>query len=201
VALDISVVLGELAPLLNAASTADSDFLFWTAAELYQFCDDAIKEAARKAELFVTTSSIRFTAAQATKPLNAIAVIAAAWNNSPLREANVSEVEALDDAWETTPGTPSKWLQDVGLGVIRTYPTTQVAGTLSMIAQTFPADISTAQTMVEAPAPFAGYLLEAMLGRAREKQSDAMMPEVAEHANQRLTMYQQIFEQYWGAGE
>ena len=201
--IDLSNVLVEVAPLLNAASTDDADFLFWTQAELLMFADNAIQAVARKAVLFIATPDpIAFTAGQASAPLpsGAIAVVAASFDDVPLREANVAELEALDDAWDVRQGTPSRWLEDLGLGSIRLYPAPPVAGALSLTLQSFPPAVNVAQTFVEAPAPFAGFVLEAILAGARGRQSDAMMPEVSEHAGQRVAMYEQLFVGYYGAG-
>jgi hypothetical protein len=203
VSIDVSALLAnEVIPALNAATAAD--LVFWTAAELYQFADDAVKEAARRSLIFVSVAPLALAigAGDTALPAGTVAVLAAAFANLPLRAATVAEIEALDDNWEQTTGPPAKWLEDAGITVVRTYPAPSVAGTLSVVLQGFPsAPISAGNTAIEAPAPFAGYLLQAMLGRARGKQSDAMMPEIADHCAQREGIYRQIFTQYWGAGE
>ena len=201
---DVSVILTELAPMLNAASVADSDFLFWTQAELYQLADDTIKELARKTLCFATAPppiALAALPAATALPAGTIAVIYAAFNSVGLRDSNVPELEALDDNWDAAEGTPKRWVEDLGLASMRLYPNPPSAGSLALIVQAFPAAISNTQTLVEAPAPFAGFLLEAIIGRARAKQGDAMQPEVAEHCAQRAAMYEGIFAQYWGGGE
>jgi hypothetical protein len=39
-----------------------------------------------------------------------------------------------------------------------------------------------------------------MLLRARAKESDNAMNEVSDHLMQRLKMYEELFQQYWGNG-
>jgi hypothetical protein len=201
--IDVSALIAnEVCPSLNAAVAAD--LVFWTADELYQFADDAVKAAAGISLLFVSVAPLALAigAGPTNLPAGTVAILAGAFAGSALTPANVDEMEALDDNWENTPGTPANWLLDVGLLAVRVYPAPTVAGSLSLILQGFPATpLSVSNVSIEAPAGFAGYLVQEMIGRARAKQSDAMLPDVAHHLAERSNMYDTVFSQYWGAGE
>ena len=197
--LDTATVITEALPALNAAST--SDLYFWTTDELYQWMDDAVKHLAHTAQVFVYTPSTFGASPTIALQAGYVAAIRVYWNGAPLRESTVTELEALDDNWTATAGTPARWTQGIGLGSIRLYPAPTVAGTCLLILQSAPSDLSAGASTVatEVPAPFAGFLLQALIGKAREKVSDAQMPEIAAHCRERVALYEQVFANYWGA--
>ena len=193
-------VIAEVLPALNTATMAD--LVFWTEAELYQFADEAVQRAAREAIVFafIANQLVSPGATSLRLPTGSSTALWASWSGTSMREASVGELEALDDDWQNTTGMPKRWTVDLGTGTLRLYPFPSANGVLTMILQGCPPTVALGAATLPAVLPFGGYLLQAILGAARGKISDAIMPEIATHAEQRAALYLDVFKRYWGAG-
>jgi hypothetical protein len=192
----------DLLPALNAVSAASSDLMWWTSDELYQFADEAVKLLARTAAVFAAADFVATSAgvAEYALPSGALWMIQASVNGNAIRPSTVREIEALDPNWQTTPGAAGRWIQDIGLGQVRLYPVPVGIGTLERVCHIERTAISAGNpTLTGAPLPFGGFVLHAMLAAARGKEGDAQMPDVAAHANARVSLYLSVFASYWGA--
>ena len=75
------------------------------------------------------------------------------------------------------------------------------SGTLAMIYHQFPPAITKAASRVLIASPIADYFQFAMLAEARRKQGEGAMPEMAAHFDQRVALYEQVMQNYWGGDE
>lgn len=123
--------------------------------------------------------------------------------NRTLDAANVRELEALDSDWVRAEGTPAHWLDDnQGAATTRIYPAppadNSVSGYLVWIFHSYPAAISSGNYTLSIPACLQEYFSWSMLSEARRKESDASMPEVADHYAARVDLLEQVIQAYWG---
>ena len=206
--LDVTLVLGDLWPLLNASS--ESDAVFWTEAELYQWADEATQELARLVGIFVerdTTISTANGARSYTLPTRHISSIHVALGNKPLEPASIPELEARDDTWKTGASAAAnadvkRWYGDGdGVEKIGLYKVPSAIATLAVIHHQFLATIDSGNPTLSAPSPLRDYLLWAVLAEARRKESDSTMPEVAAHADERVKLLRTVFQAYWGVSQ
>ena len=109
--------------------------------------------------------------------------------------------DTFDGTRALTDSGPTRWVTDVGgLGSITIYPAPVAPIPLARIFHAMPAPVSTGSyTVATAPAPVASYLYWAMLGRAREKEGESAMPDVAAHARERLALFERACVAYYGA--
>lgn len=173
-----------------------------TSNELYQWADELAKRMARESGVFVTYDmSITVTAGTAVYNLPASHVFTlGAWLGSTwLRITPVAELWALDGTWPATSGPAARASLDAGsVGTITLYPNPTVGGTLWQVTEEFPAAIAPGSSLVAAPTVLQDYFSYAMLEGARGKESDAMMPEMADHFAERLKLYGQVVEHLYG---
>jgi hypothetical protein len=198
---DVSELVEELFPALNA--TAAADLLFWTETELYQWADEAVKRLARKAAVFVERTQDTDAPANSAHNLDErdLAVIECGWNGAALSPATVRELEALDENWEEADaGTPAKYATDfLGLGQVRLYPPPSAAGVLDLITLQVPEEITSAAAELRAPEPVKEILRLRMLQEARGREGDGAMPEVAERLGKLADVLELVAVRIWGA--
>jgi hypothetical protein len=195
-AISASSLITELLPALNAGST--SDLTWWTTSELYQYADELLKRLARTAAVFVDYDSITAGSGAIDNPSGALVIIHMAANGATLRPAAENELLALDPAWESTAGTPKRWIQ-TELQSTRLYPAPSGTVTLTRIFHANPPTVASGTPTITAPPPIGSYVLWGMLGRARAKEGEAMLPDVAGHATERVGLWEKVFTAYWGA--
>jgi hypothetical protein len=73
-------------------------------------------------------------------------------------------------------------------------------GTLAQVCQEFPPAVQDGNSRLALPAVLQDHSSYAMPAGAREKESEAAMPEMADHFRQRLKLYGQVIEHLWGPG-
>jgi hypothetical protein len=173
-----------------------------TTSELYYFADEAVKRLARTTALFLDyDDSIAVVAGTAIYPQAASQVYTeSAWliGGQQLRITPVAALFALDQAYSLTFGPPARISFDAaGADFAVLYPTPTGIGTLCQILQARPGD---GVPTLNVSLVLQDYFTNAMLLRARAKESDNAMPEVSDHLMQRLKMYEELFQQYWGNG-
>lgn len=203
-ALDVTTVITNLYPSLNA--TGSGDLVFWTLTELYQWADEAAKRLARAAAVFIerdTSISLVSLTASYTLPSRHLSVIYVAVNGVGLNAANVRELQALSDTWEgdacLTGETPARWATDfAGLETILLHPAPFDIANLQIVQHVFPVEITASAHTLEAPLVVGDYLACRMLAEARRKESDAQMPEIAAAFDQRSSLYEKAFQAYFG---
>jgi hypothetical protein len=206
---DADQVIAELLPAFGASSLSD---LTWASqTELYQWADEALKRLSHRAGVFVerdTTTNV--TAPDGSYPVPAahidtIHVALLTFNPAAalsLRATTVEELAALDATWPLTSGAVERFSMDQGPeGFITIYRLPLVSGNLAWIFHKFPTAIQAGQTAIAAPSPIGDYLAYAMLGEARRKESEAAMPEVADHCDQMMALMEEVVTAYWGPGQ
>lgn len=199
-AVNVATLLTSLLPALNAAALTDAELSFWTTAELYEFADEAAKWLARNAGVFVAVDS-SFQAERSVDLTDFhISTIFAAVDGAALREANVRELEALDATWESTQGLPKRYTM-TGARTLKIYPDPMSEGALELIEHRLPADITSLNATLAAPAAIAGFLAIAILGAARSKEGDASMPEIAAHCTERTNLYAGVLTALYGGDQ
>ena len=161
----------------------------------------AAKRLASKAGVFVEyDASATTTIGQAVyaTPTGHIDTIKATLAKN-LRSITVAELNSLDSAWQVTPGVPLYFSMDANApNRITLYPVANAVTTLASIFQKFPATISVASHMLAMPRTVRGYFAFYVLAEARRKESDASMPEMADHFDSRVKMFEQVFEHLYG---
>jgi hypothetical protein len=174
-------------------------------AELFQWADEAAKELAYRSGVFLTAdASITAIAGTATYALPARHVFTVnAWlNGVPLRITAVRDLWALDANWPTTSGNTTRASMDAGsVGSITLYPNPLTGGPLAQVCQECPPAIALGASAILLPTVLVDYFTYAMLAGARGKESEAAMPEMASHFEQRLKLYESVIQHLWGAGQ
>jgi hypothetical protein len=200
--IDTQALLTALLPDLHADSFAD--LTFWTEDDLIQWTDEACKRLARVSMTFVERDTSITTAggtAIYSLPSRQVATLHISLGISPLRPAAVIDLEARDESFQSTPGTPDHWYEDdIMLGTVGLVPVPTAAAALPTICAVYPPDVDVAQdnTLVQAPAPLAGYLAFSVLAKAYGEEGESEQPELAKHCRARVQMYEQICQQYYG---
>jgi hypothetical protein len=130
------------------------------------------------------------------------ATLYVSFGTAPLRPAAMVELEMRDPNFQTTPGTPDHWYEDGQGWNVGLSPVPTAAASLPLIMTAWPPALDSAQanTLVQAPAPLAGYLTMSVLAKAYGREGESEMPDVAQHCQARCEMYEQIFAKYYGAG-
>lgn len=203
---NLALVVNDLWPPLNASGPADA--VFWTEAELYQWLDDALDAVATGNPVFVqyntNVSAVTGQAAyaQPTSP-EFIATLQADLNGKVLRARNIQQLEALDDSWPTSSGSPEAFVLDSqGVKQILLYKI-PVAGdnghAIGQVMSVDPIEI-TAGTLLAAPQCLREYFTFYALGEARAKETRAQMPEIAQWFRGLTGMMDKAVGTYWAGG-
>ena len=200
VGINVGDVLQRLLPALGCYRMAD--LTHWTEEELYEYADEAVKRLARGVGMFTerdaTTTVVGGTATYPT-PTRHLSTIHASLGGANLQPAKVRELEALDATWQDTSGTPDRYVPDFqGTEQVRLYKKPAAGGTLVFLLYQYPAEVAQGSPTLTAPSPLEDYLTWAILAQARAKEGDAAMPEVAEHAAQRVKQFDQLCAAQWG---
>jgi hypothetical protein len=204
--IDTTQVIDDLLPSLHSDSRAN--LTFWSAADLVEWMDEALKRLSKIACVFVGRSvSILTVAGQATYTLpdRHIATLHLSHVVNPLKPASTLELEMKDSAYATrASATPSHWYPDLLNGA-----SFGIAGVPAVSDQVLPIiyegwppalDGGGLQTLVSAPAPLKGYLAMCVLAKAYGREGESEMPDVAHHCAARVSMYEEVFTRYYGAG-
>jgi hypothetical protein len=111
--------------------------------------------------------------------------------------SSTTELEALDDAYATTQGTPTRWYPDrIGANMIGLYPVPSASGaTLEVIYHGFPCDLSSG---FFGPAVAGNYLELAVFAEAVGCESDGQMVESAANARQVMSLMDEVTQMYYG---
>jgi hypothetical protein len=200
---DIGQVIEDLVPSLGGSTYAD--LVFWDEEELYQLADEAAKRMARAAGVFAVRD-VSTVVAEGTAdypvPARHLSTVHVSIDQgagfTPLREATVEELEALDAGWRASPGSIERYVQDRGTENLRLYHSPAAGGTLGVICHEWRPEITPANRILAAPLVLADYIALAVLAEARRKESEAAMPEIAGHLDERLALIEAVMREYWG---
>jgi len=201
--IDTVAVIDELLPSLHADTRAN--LVYWTEADLINWMDEGLKRLARLCGVFIerdtSISTVNGTGVYAL-PERQDTTLYVSFGTTPLRPAAMIELEMRSATFQTDSGTPDHWYEDAqGWNVgITPVPTTAVSLPLIMACWPPTLDVSKVNTLVQAPAPLAGYLTMYVLAKAYGREGESEMPDVAQHCQARCEMYEGIFEHYYGAG-
>lgn len=208
-ALNVTDLITNLLPVLHAPDRAS--LVFWTDAQLTRWFKDALIRHAQRFGVFVKRDAITVDLVEGVAtyaaPPNLCDVMHISLNGVPLVASSTSRLELLDDAFQTTQGTPRRWYPDrIGANRIGVYPVPDaaVAGqTLEIVYHEFPCNLDEAHTNVDVEVPPAvGRLFELqVIGEARGAESDAAMPEVAASARQISGLLEQVVGVYYGEAQ
>lgn len=201
--IDTTAVITALLPALHADSTAD--LMFWALTDLIEWMDEGLKRLARVAGVFVERdTSITTVPGTAAYPLpeRQDATLHVSYGTAPLRPASMIELEMRDPGFMTTTGAPDHWYEDGQGWNVGLCPVPAAAVNVPLIMTAWPPALDAGQlnTLVQAPAPLAGYLSMYTLAKAYGKEGESEMPDVAQHCAARCQMYEQIFGKYYGPG-
>ncbi len=176
-----------------------------TVTELYQWADEAAKRLAYESGVFLAfDATITVTSGTAAWNLPAAHVFTVMiWlGTALLRISTVGELFALDGVWSLTSGPSVRASFDAsGVGTVTLYPNPTAGGTLSQVCQLFPATIALGSSTVALPTVLQDWFSYAMLAGARGKESDAAMPEMASHFEERMRLYDQVIQHLYGPGQ
>lgn len=197
-------VIADILPALGASSLGDLDWASVT--ELYQWSDEAIKRLSHRCGVFVVRDTTNVTidgTSQYPVPAGHIDTIHVTLGTLSLRATTVGELEALDENWALSAGVVNRFSMDAdGIGFVTLYQIPLVNGTtVAWIFHQFPPAAITSGSTVDVPSPMGDYLAYAMVGEARRKESDRAMPEVAEHCDQMMGLFEAAAGAYWGPGQ
>ncbi len=208
--MDWTTLTPWLTASLNAPTVADLDP--WTESELYQYAEEALHAIGARYLLMAACDTS--TALVANQPLyqlpaDHIDTILAAVNGVVLETATVAEMEALDDDYKSAAPAdpPTRWIaNEVGLDFIRLYPPPlSGGGVLALIYQQHPPNMpvpAEGQPLeIKMPAPVGDYLAIQSLEQARRRQGDGQMLDAAQAFANLGSLYEKVFEAYWGSGE
>ena len=205
---DVQISLNDVVYRLGFASMADfTQAGSWvTGDELFEWADEAIKHLAYTASVFVTfDNSVSVSAGNSlyVLPSNHVFTLAAWLGGANLRITRQADLYALDADWPAVSGPPTRCSLDAGrVGTLTLYPNPTAGGTLSQVTQEFPAaTVASGATTVPLPLIFQDYLSYAMLRGARMKESDSRDLAMADHYDQRLKLYEQLFEHLYGPSQ
>lgn len=198
----------------NFADSQASDS-YVSNAELYQFADDAVKHLSVQVGIFIVLdASVPITAGIGVYnlPANNVFTILA-WitpqagvggSIAPLRATPVANLFALDNTWAATVGESNRYSLDAAsVGTITIYPIPITSGLLGQLCQQFPAaTVASGSSQISAlPTVLQDYLTYAMLAGGRGKESEHRMPEMLNHFQQRLSLFDQLIDHLWGPGQ
>lgn len=200
-------------PYLHAVSAAD--VVFTSDAELTRIIADRLKALAERFGIFVArdTTSITLVAGTALyqTPPDHLDTIHVAINGVPLIASSTRELEAGDDAFQTTQSSATNpiqfWYEDeVGANTIGFAPVPSaldVGKVIEVIFHTYQCDLDEAHTNVTIDAPlFVGDLLEfTAVAESYQAESDFQMPEVSQAALQLVAVYEQAIGGLWGPSQ
>lgn len=206
--INTQTVIDELLPALHSSSRAN--LTFWSEQDLEEWIDDSLKRLSRVCGIFVERSADNTTVNGTSSyllPTRHVATLHVSYGTRPLRPANSIELEMRNPSYRTVPATvalpPSYWYEDLeGNATLRITPVPIAAVSLPIICTVFPTEVDTAEsnTLVQAPAPVAGYLAMYTLSKAFGKEGESEMPDVGMHCAARCEMYEQLLQSYYGPG-
>ena len=200
--IDLANVIADIQPALGATGFQDLDWC--TQAELYGWADEGANRLTRRVGVWVNRyggQTVQPNTGPAPRPLDAVDVIHVSINGSSLRPATALQLSALDAIWSETIGNPQRFSMDAAPGSIFLYPgLTQTVGMATIYHQR-QATIQQGSSVVPIASPVQDYFGYSMLAEARRKESDQAMPEMADHFDQRVGLFEQIFEHYWGPAQ
>ena len=117
--------------------------------------------------------------------------------------AAVIDLEARDEQFQSTSGTPDHWYEDdLALGTIGLCPVPTAVAQVNSINSVYPLDLDVAlvNTLLQAPAPLAIYLMFSVLAAVYGEEGEAEQPDLAQHCQGRADMLTQVFQSYYGKG-
>ena len=205
--IDTTAIIQSILPDLHADTVAD--LYFWTEGDLIRWEDECVKRLARVAAVFVLRDDSRVARAgqpEYALPPRHVTTLHVSLGTVPLRPANMEELEGLDPAFQTTPGTPKHWYEDKLAAPelwLSPVPVAAVAGTpVPMVFNSWPPELDAGKvnTTLAAPPPVKGYIAMAVLGAAYQIEGESEMPDVAAHCRGRLELYERTFQAYFGKG-
>jgi hypothetical protein len=201
---DLTATATMLLGRLGATSWADLDWL--TEAEVFSYFDEAAKRLAQECGIFVirdTSDNLANGTSQYATPAGWLSTIHVSAGSTRLRPASASELLALDATYTATTGTPARYSMDAGpLGTVTIYPTPTRYAALCQVCHVFPQpDITQSAPTAPISSPISDYFLYFALWRARGRQSESSMPEIASHAEARCKQFEEMFNGYYGDGE
>lgn len=200
---DLANVALDILPALGA--TSFNDLTWCTQAELYQFADEAGKRLAHRFGVFVEWNNGTSIAQGLTTyavPAQHLDTIRAAVGTYRLRASTVRELLALDATWQATSGPVSRFSMDAnGTQFLTVYPTPIATGVLTVIYHRYLPTIAPGTTAVPIASPIGDYFGYSMMAEARRKESEAAMPDMVQHLDERVKLFEQIVESYWGQGQ
>lgn len=202
--INTTAVTDRLLPDLHSDTYAN--LTFWSQAQLINFMDEAAKHLSRSSMMFVERDTSQNTAPGTpsyTLPSRHNATVHVSVGGVPMRPGTTVEMEARDQGFQTTPGTPDHWYEDdQATTAISLCPVPNFVAQLAMVCSMFPPDLDQAQlnVLLQAPAPVAIHLQYSVLAKAYGKESETEEPDLAQHCQAHVALLEQLFTHLYGEG-
>lgn len=201
-----TTVLAQLLPMLHSDTMADLSY--WSQSDLIDWMDEGCKRLARVAAWNVELdTSITTSNGVGVYPLpeRQDATLYVSLGNppvTPLRPASMIELEARSSTFMSDAGIPDHWYEDGQGDNVAMTPAPTTATAITLVISAWPPTLDAAQvnTLVQAPAAFAGYLTFTALEKAYGRESESEMPDVSAHCAERCALYEKLFTHYFGPG-
>lgn len=193
-------MIGELWPYLNAAAEADA--IWFTEAELYRHADDAARRLAAETQILTerdaTTSTVAGTASYAY-PSSHVRTTHMSAGGFSMIPATVQEVEALDDAWQTTQAPPERYLHNLGTEQFTLFPVPDAVETVAIVGSMAPVStLSSGSPTVNCHDCMREWFLLEILAAARGREGHGAMPDMVPVARQMAGVMLQAVQAYYG---
>lgn len=202
--INLSQAAADLWAQLNANGPADA--VYWTLDDIFLYFNQAAKQLAIRGGVF-TSYDTTVVLADATSgydlPALQINTIQADVAGAVLKARNLQEIEALDDDWPTTAGTPDSFLQDTqGSRQVTVYPTPTGASdgaTLGLTIEGYLMDVDASGAIIAAPECLEEYFHFFALAEARStKETRSQMPEITQWCRGIVDLLDGVISSYWG---
>lgn len=207
--LDTEELLASLYPGLGAMGA--DDLVFWSVDELRRYLNEATRRLATSTLAWIKRDGVGSLAVEEGEeagdpifllPANHIRTFHVSIESRSLRKASTLQLDAFTNTRRTdsddTPTHYSDDQEDLGRVVIYPAPNQNAGGTVWVVFQTAPDEVTEDETTLEANRTIGDYLSLSVLAEARAKESKGAMPEVAEWARGMAGMLEGAFQQYWG---
>lgn len=200
-AIDLAAAQTEAIALLNGQDL--STLAFWDATDLAGYCDKLAQELARSHRLIAQARrdiAIDGGVAVYSWPTKHVGTVQVSAGDKVLREASISELEALSPDWTTeTAAAPSHWVGNwQGVQTFRMYPSPNDDGEWSVIDIEYPDQVTPGNLTVDFPSVLGELFVLQMAYKALRAETRGARPETAQMIEQMMKPIQDLIGLYWG---
>jgi hypothetical protein len=199
-AVNISTVISELLPTLNASSVGN--LIWWTQTELEGYGDEVVQKLTRENRLIAAVQSTLILTpnlAQYDLPAQHVATLQVIAGSLVLEEKTTAEMEALNPAWMTEANVnPLYWIGDAIPGKLLLSPIPTLSGSYSTVYLAHANEVTAAAPSADIPSVLSEYVFLSMAARALRKETRGSKPEAAAAIEQMMAPLGEIIDGIWG---